>query len=277
LGDINNIGSTISGKTVALESINGSINNITLADTWSLAAPGKNGQMVSLSTTQVGDTASITSLDSLSLLAGSNINITGANLAAGGDLLMKAWGDIAVTANQITESYSQSGFRGKDATSKESVTQSGSTITAGGNLGMQAGNDLTLAASAVNAGGNATLMAGNDLNLNAAQTGESASKGKSESHSTDVARTTVSSGGDLQLAAGRDINSQAAGLAAENDVAMQAGRDVNLLAQETTEGNSYKAKKKVEINESVRQQGTEIASGGNTKIIAGRDVNSEAA
>ncbi|MCT4700256.1 hemagglutinin repeat-containing protein, partial [Enterobacteriaceae bacterium H20N1] len=42
-------------------------------------------------------------------------------------------------------------------------------------------------------------------------------------------------------------------------------------------GNSYKAKKKVEINESVRQQGTEIASGGNTKIIAGRDVNSEAA
>ncbi|WP_271121224.1 hypothetical protein, partial [Dryocola boscaweniae] len=42
--------------------------------------------------TQVGDTASITSLDSLSLLAGSNINITGANLAAGGDLLMKAWG-----------------------------------------------------------------------------------------------------------------------------------------------------------------------------------------
>ncbi|WP_408639680.1 beta strand repeat-containing protein, partial [Dryocola boscaweniae] len=41
LGDINNIGSTISGKTVALESINGSINNITLADTWSLAAPGK--------------------------------------------------------------------------------------------------------------------------------------------------------------------------------------------------------------------------------------------
>ncbi|MCT4713440.1 hemagglutinin repeat-containing protein, partial [Enterobacteriaceae bacterium H18W14] len=71
-------------------------------------------------------------------------------------------------------------------------------------------------------------------------------------------------------------NSQAAGLAAENDVAMQAGRDVNLLAQETTEGNSYKAKKKVEINESVRQQGTEIASGGNITIIAGRNVTAEA-
>jgi len=277
LGDINNVGSTISGKTVALESINGSVNNITLADNWSLATSGKGGQLVSLSTTQLGNTASITALDSLSLLAGQDITITGANVAAGGNLLMNAWGDIAVTANQVTGSYSQSGFRGKEATSNAFTTSQGSTLTAGGSLGMQAGKDLTLSASAVNAGGNATLVAGNDLNLSAAQTGESASHGKSESHSTDIARTTISTGGDLQLAAGRDINSQAAGLAAENDVAMQAGRDVNLLAQETTEGNSYTAKKKVEINESVRQQGTEIASGGNTKIIAGRDVNAEAA
>jgi filamentous hemagglutinin len=54
----------------------------------------------------------------------------------------------------------------------------------------------------------------------------------------------------------------AAGIAAEGDVAMQAGRDVNLLAQETTEGSSYKSGKKKEITESVRQQGTEILSGG---------------
>lgn len=58
---------------------------------------------------------------------------------------------------------------------------------------------------------------------------------------------------------------------------MQAGRDVNLLAAETGSGNSYKSGKKVEINESVRQQGTEIASGGSTTVKAGRDVNSEAA
>jgi filamentous hemagglutinin len=276
LGDINNIGSTIAGKTVALDSLDGSINNITLAETWSLGGGGKYGS-VGMSGTTLGNTASITSLDSLSLSAGQDINITGANVTAGGSLLMDAWGDIAVSANQVTSSYSQSGFRGKDATSNESVTSQGSTITAGGSLGMQAGNDLTLAASAVNAGGNAALIAGNDLNLNAAQTSESASKGKSESHSTDIDRTTVTSGGDLTLAAGRDITSQAAGIAAEGDVAMQAGRDVNLLAQETTGGSSYTAKKKVEINESVRQQGTEIASGGNTKIIAGRDVNAEAA
>ncbi|AUP76148.1 hypothetical protein CWS02_00260 [Enterobacter sp. EA-1] len=42
-------------------------------------------------------------------------------------------------------------------------------------------------------------------------------------------------------------------------------------------GDSYKASKKTVINEKVRQQGTEIASGTDTVIIAGRDMNAEAA
>ncbi|MDU7343696.1 hemagglutinin repeat-containing protein, partial [Enterobacter sp.] len=73
------------------------------------------------------------------------------------------------------------------------------------------------------------------------------------------------------------INAQAAALAAEKSVGLQAGRDVNLAAEETTQGDSYKSGKKTVINESVRQQGTEIASGANTQILAGRDVTAEAA
>ncbi|SUW65724.1 Filamentous hemagglutinin [Buttiauxella agrestis] len=277
LGDINNIGSTISGKTVQLESLGGSINNVTQTEQWQAGGTGKRGESVSFSETVSGPVAGITAQDGMSLSAGKDINITGANVTAGGDLLMLADGNINVTANQMTDSESQSGFWRKDATSSESVTQQGSTISAGGNLGVQAGNDITIEASSASAGDNATLIAGNDLNLNAGQTSESSSKGNSETHSTDNARTTITAGGDLALAAGQDINSQAAGLAAEGDVAMQAGRDVNLMAEETTAGDSYHAKKKVEINESVRQDSTEIASGGNTTIVAGRDVNSQAA
>ncbi|HEY3591590.1 MAG TPA: hemagglutinin repeat-containing protein, partial [Buttiauxella sp.] len=69
----------------------------------------------------------------------------------------------------------------------------------------------------------------------------------------------------------------ASGIAAEGNVGIQAGRDVNLLAEATTTGSSAHAKKKTVVDESVRQQGSEIASGGNTTIIAGRDVNSQAA
>ena len=276
VGDINNISSAISGKTVALESLDGSINNITLADQFALNAQGKGGT-ISLKDTTLGSIASITALDGLSLTAGKDITLTGSTLAAGGDLLMDAGGNIAVNAIEINDAYSQSGFRRQTPTSRSTVNYQGSGITAGGSLSMQAGEDLTLTASDVRAGKNASLAAGNDLNLNAQQTSQSSRNGNSENHSTGLDRTTVSAGGNLILTAGQDIHSQAAGLAAEQQVGMQAGRDVDLQAAETTQGDSYKARKKTDINEQVRQQGTEIASGAGTTIIAGRDMNAEAA
>ncbi|AVY96920.1 hypothetical protein DAI21_04090 [Lelliottia sp. WB101] len=272
IGDINNISSTIGGKTVQLESLDGSINNLTLADQIDINAKGKYSN-VSLKDTVLGSTASITAQDSLSLEAGKNITITGANLASGGDMLLNAWGDIAVNANQVNDAYSSSQAK----TSRSSVTYQGSTVSAGGNLSVNAGNNIDLSASDVKAGASAGLSAGHDLNLNAEQTSESQRNGKRESHSTDLDRATISAGENLVLKAGQDINSQAAALAAEKNVGLQAGRDVNLEAQATGEGDSYKASKKTVINESVRQQGTEIASGGDTLIIAGRDVTTEAA
>ncbi|MEN3755061.1 hemagglutinin repeat-containing protein [Mangrovibacter sp. SLW1] len=192
-------------------------------------------------------------------------------------MLMQAWGDIAVNAQQVDDQYTTSGLRGRKDTNNASVTWQGSNVTAGGNLSVQAGHDLTLAASDVNAGGSAQLAAANDLNLNSGQTSKNTRNGASETHSTGLDRTTVSAGNNLVLQAGQDINAHSAALAAEQGVGLQAGRDVNLLADETTQGDSYRTKKKTVINDQVRQQGTEIASGGNTVVIAGRDVNSQAA
>ncbi|MFL1817508.1 hemagglutinin repeat-containing protein [Pantoea agglomerans] len=281
LNDINNVSATISGKKVALESVNGDINNLTTSQLWHLDAGNGKGAKKSYTETLSGPTASITSLDSLSLKAGNDIAVTGANLKAGGDLLLNAWNDIAITGNQNVTGSAQSGFGNRwqkvDPTSTTTVTTVGSQIAAGGNMAIQAGHDLTVTASSISAGKNAALAAGNDLNLNSATTSQNDVKGKRETHSTGLDRTTLTSGGDLALQAGRDLNSQAAGIAADKDVTLQAGRDVNLLAAETGSGNSYKSGKKVEINESVRQQGTEIASGGSTTVKADQDVNSEAA
>ncbi|QIA51889.1 filamentous hemagglutinin N-terminal domain-containing protein [Pantoea agglomerans] len=281
LNDINNVSATISGKKVVLESVNGDINNLTTSQLWHLDADNGKGAKKSYTETLSGPTASITSLDSLSLKAGNDITVTGANLKAGGDLLLNAWNDIAINGNQNVTGSAQSGFGNRwqkvDPTSTTTVTTVGSQIAAGGNMAMQAGHDLTVTASSITAGKNAALAAGNDLNLNSATTSQNDVKGKRETHSTGLDRTTLTSGGDLALQAGRDLNSQAAGIAADKDVTLQAGRDVNLLAAETGSGNSYKSGKKVEINESVRQQGTEIASGGSTTVKAGQDVNSEAA
>ncbi|ELY4673026.1 hemagglutinin repeat-containing protein, partial [Cronobacter muytjensii] len=276
IGDINNISSAISGKTVALESTDGSINNITLAEQTSIDARNKHSSVM-LKDTTLGSRATISAQDSLALQAGKNITLTGANLASGGDLLMNAWGDIAVNANQVNDAYGQSGFRNNTNTSRSSVTYQGSSISAGGNLGIKAGDNLRVAASDIKAGGNAALAAGGDLSLDALQTSNNSRNGKRETHSTGLDRTTVSAGDNLTLSAGRDVNAHAAALAAEKNIGIQAGRDVNLEAEATTAGDSYRSKKKTTINESVRQQGTELASGGNTVIVAGRDMNAEAA
>ncbi|MFP5975329.1 hemagglutinin repeat-containing protein [Enterobacter mori] len=208
LGDINNIGSTISGKTVGLESVTGSINNVTRAQQWNVDAGN-----VHFSGTDIGKTASITATDGLAMRAGQDINVTGANVSAGGSLGMAAGNDINITANEMATSEGRAG-RNRATTETASVTHQGSTVTAGGDLTLQAGND---------------------------------------------------------------VNARAAAMAAEGDVGIQAGRDVNLLAEVSTERSSSQAKKKTSIDESVRQQGMEIASGGNTVILAGRDVTAQAA
>lgn len=208
LGDINNIGSTISGKTVGLESVAGSINNITRAQQWNVDAGN-----VHFSGTDVGKTASITATDGLTMRAGQDINVTGANVSAGGSLGMAAGNDINITANEIVTSEGRA-RRNRATTETASVTHQGSTLSAGDDLTLQAGND---------------------------------------------------------------VNARAAAIAAEGDVGIQAGRDVNLLAEASMERSSSQAKKKTAIDESVRQQGTEIASGGNTVILAGRDVTAQAA
>jgi filamentous hemagglutinin len=102
---------------------------------------------------------------------------------------MGAGNNINIAANQITDSSSQSGFWGKK-TQLRHPTNQGSSITAGGNAVMQAGNDLNVTASAIDAGKTAQLVAGNDLNLNAAGNGQTSRTGGSESHQSSADRTT---------------------------------------------------------------------------------------
>ncbi|WP_288494510.1 hemagglutinin repeat-containing protein [uncultured Pantoea sp.] len=275
INNINNVSSSISGQKVALESVNGDINNTTATTLWQVNGSAGKRNTVSATQTFVGPTATITSLDSLSLKSGKDINIKGASLNASGDLLMNAWHDIAITNNQEISGYAINGF-GFQNSSTQKVTNTASQISAGHNLSVTSGHDLNVTASNLNAANDATLKAGNDLNLNSATNTQNNRSGNQESHSTGLDRTSVSSGGNLSLAAGQDINSQAAAIATTGDATLKAGRDINLNADATGSGYSERGDKKTVISETVRQQGTEIASGGSTTIAAGRDINTEA-
>ncbi|HEI3104631.1 TPA: hemagglutinin repeat-containing protein, partial [Escherichia coli] len=202
IGDIGNISSVISGKTVSLESATGNISNLTRTEQWAM-----NNGYNHFSGTDTGPLAAVRATDSLFMGAAGDISITGAAVSAGDSVL---------------------------------------------------------------------LSAGNDLNMNAIQAGERRRYGGSGWYENHAVAPTVTAGNSLMLSAGRDVNSQAAGITAENSMAIRAGRDVNMAAESTGAGDHDSTFSMKTVHDSVRQQGTDMTSGGDITVTAGRDITSVA-
>ncbi|EMY7787890.1 filamentous hemagglutinin N-terminal domain-containing protein, partial [Escherichia coli] len=202
IGDIGNISSVISGKTVSLESATGNISNLTRTEQWAM-----NNGYNHFSGTDTGPLAAVRATDSLFMGAAGDISITGAAVSAGDSVL---------------------------------------------------------------------LSAGNDLNMNAIQAGERRRYGGSGWYETHAVAPTVTAGNSLMLSAGRDVNSQAAGITAENSMDIRAGRDVNMAAESTGAGDHDSTFSMKTVHDSVWQQGTDMTSGGDITVTAGRDITSVA-
>ncbi|MBY8686818.1 contact-dependent inhibition effector tRNA nuclease [Escherichia coli] len=202
IGDIGNISSVISGKTVSLESATGNISNLTRTEQWAM-----NNGYNHFSGTDTGPLAAVRATDSLFMGAAGDISITGAAVSAGDSVL---------------------------------------------------------------------LSAANDLNMNAIQAGERRRYGGSGWYETHAVAPTVTAGNSLMLSAGRDVNSQAAGITAENSMDIRAGRDVNMAAESTGAGDHDSTFSMKTVHDSVRQQGTDMTSGGDITVTAGRDITSVA-
>ncbi|WP_167352639.1 hemagglutinin repeat-containing protein [Kosakonia oryzendophytica] len=336
--DINNIGSTISGKIVSLESIRGDVNNITVMQSFGAGKFSGGDLYENIYKDVAGNIASISAEKTIGISAGNDVNIKGANVTSSGDLLIQAGGDVSVASNVMKESAAF-GLLGKtnvqdfvmnqastvsakeklvvnsgrdtnvvasdikggvvavnaahnlnvgvietgskrhysNGNQMEETAFSSSSLSSVNNLSLSAGNDINSQAASYSSGMNFSATAVNDLNLAAANVLQTNKMFGTGSHETALQANTITSGKNLILVAGQDINSHATGLVADERVGLQAGRDVNLLAETISKGNSNKSGKDTTINEQVRQQGTEVISGTNTLIIAGRDVSTEAA
>ncbi len=280
IGDISNIGSTISGQRVGLESQDGSIINKTQTRQWD-ATGTQGGQSLTLSRTEVGDTAVIRAGDTLNMQAGNNIDVTGANVASGGTMDLRAGGDINLLANR-TESIDKTN-------NNEHISSSAtrSTLTSGGDLQLQAGRDLNSQAAALVADNDVTLRAGRDVNLNTQQ-----SRDYQESHGGRQQRvneslrqqgTEIASGGDTRIQAGRDATLNATQAQASGDVSVSAGRDIALNSatesdysffEETKVKKGFMSKTTthtVEEDYATHEKGG-LLSGNNVSLNAGNDL-----
>ncbi|WFL69979.1 hemagglutinin repeat-containing protein [Pantoea sp. X85] len=277
LNSINNVSSTISGKKVALESVNGDINNTTISSQWTIGGSGP----VQASKTLLGQTAAITSLDVLSLKSGNDINITGASLNAGGDLLLNAWHDLSLNSIESSESR-KIGNKETHSSGAERTT-----VSSGGNMTLVAGQDITSQAAALAAEGDIGLQAGRDINLNAVESRSGDSeRGSKKTVINEAVRqqgTEITSGGNLSLAAGRDITSKASDLTADQDLALKAGRDVN-ISTATESDYAYREETKTKKGflkkttthtiqeDSVTREKASQLSGNIVSVIAGNDL-----
>lgn len=282
---------TIKGQTVMVPEVYLSQKDVTLQNGSIIS--GQNVHLAGGNVTNSGSTLmaqnnlTIYSADSLGNLESGLIN-------AGGALGLKAMGDInnisatitgktvrleslAGNVNNLTRySHWQLDAPEDSLALKHTYTGSIASVSAMDSLDIRADKNISVTGAEISAGGRAALIAGNDLSLNAIDRVSSSRHANSESHQRSAELTTITAGDSVMLSAGRDVSSQGAGIAAEENITVRAVRDVNLLAEESVTGSSSYSKKKTVIDETVRQQGAEIASGGDTTVTAGRDITAVA-
>ncbi|MCD0244471.1 hemagglutinin repeat-containing protein [Xanthomonas melonis] len=224
----------------------------------------RNGKtrVTTTTTTQTIDQQALTAGGNLILSAGNDVNLVAAKLDAGKGLGVSAGNDInASTLTTVdTSDVLETRKRFRQTTSTRDETVHGTEFTAGGNLAMQAGNDITLtAASAATKEGGITLAAGNDVNLLAASEQHDAvqdmtkkKKGTFSSKTTTthdawqdtVAVTTTLSGDTVQIAAGNDLLSQGAQVAGTGDVTLAAGNNIAIDVAENSYAELHESKTK---------------------------------
>ncbi|HDS0923676.1 TPA: hemagglutinin repeat-containing protein [Stenotrophomonas maltophilia] len=247
IGDIDIIGSTVTATDAIALKAGG---NITVASTtreWR-----DDGDLLVQQTTTLDRVAGlyVTNKDGagvLSVNAGGNVELRAAQLANAGTnglTAIVAGGDLNLTA--VTEKSAVAlTHDARNFTSQSQLTNIGTAITGAGDVVLQAGNDLNLAAAKVSAANALVAQAGRDINSVAVvdtQTFDSSATSKNHSREVSAADAYVlgnqlSGGEGVALQAGRDLTLQATTVdSSDGGVILSAGRDVALTtAQETHE------------------------------------------
>ncbi|OHX14463.1 hypothetical protein BI347_13830 [Chromobacterium sphagni] len=228
-------------------------------------------------------------------------------LQGGGDVLLKAGGDLGFVGSSVQAGGSLAALAGKQLTVQSEVNthhdigynwgnshnwQTDSLTVAGlsskGSLQASAGGDALLNGASLSSGGKLALSAGNDIQLGAVAT-ESRSDntwGDTVRNNYDLTRhgTSVQGESGLALQAKRDIATQAASLSSNGAALLAAGRDINLgTAADAhsdysktvrSSGGFFKHKTTTDISahQSTTQVGTNL-SADTIRVQSGHDLN----
>ncbi|WP_425357931.1 DUF637 domain-containing protein [Pseudomonas asplenii] len=238
----------------------------------------------------------------------SSITQNGSSVSVGNDLTVSAGRDIVAVASQIdvkrnvsmdaaenltlaaAGDEAHSYFKSKTLKMQEDhVSQVATTVTAGGDVKLNAGKDMTLLSSKITAGDEAYLVAGGKMELLAAQDTDyslldSKKKGgfgnlktrRDEVTDTVNVGSEIRSGGNLTLKSSGDQRYQVAKLESGNDLTLDSGgaitfegvKDLHQESHEKTNNNAFwnSSKGKGSTDETLRQ--TQMTAAGEITIKA---------
>ncbi|WP_244192327.1 filamentous hemagglutinin N-terminal domain-containing protein [Pseudomonas rhodesiae] len=269
----------IRGKQVSLTALKGDITNETTA------IQVRDG--AGMRTLTDGSGGTIVARENLAMDAGRDLTNRGA-LVAGNDANLTASRDLNLIAASDTSVKHEIRDGGEKSSITTDVKNLAASVTAGGSINMQAGQDVNIIGSTATAGKDLNIAAGRDLNIASVSdmynVDGKEKHGKKRIKTADEQTTQVASvltaGGDFVSQAGRDTTIVASRISAGNEAYLYSGDKLSLLAAQNSTYSLYDMKekggwgaKKTKRDEVTRvtNVGTEIKTGGDLVLKSGGD------
>ncbi|WP_428554872.1 hemagglutinin repeat-containing protein [Pseudomonas edaphica] len=228
--------------------------------------------------------------------AGRDISAIASQIDAKRDVAMAATGDLTLASGVDEQHYSYNTKKVK--IQEDHAQQVSTTVKAGGDVALSAGNDLALIASRVTAGDEAYLYAGKNLELKSAEdqdysffskTSKTSTGKKFRLDETDTVTNVgslVNSGGNSTLVAGENLLLAGSAVTAEKGAAkLVAGKDVQILAVTDSDSARHERKesksswggfKSSKVEDQVDEKRTtavgSMVSGDTVTVAGGQDV-----
>ncbi|WP_226893128.1 hemagglutinin repeat-containing protein, partial [Pectobacterium aquaticum] len=217
----------------------------------------------------------------LNLVALNNITNSGSRIEGNTLQLASINGDI-INRTESRNFQTAQPTSSRSGTGSLTFTELGKTaeIVAGNSLTLSAGKDIRNVAATLNAGQDMALNAKGNVAIEALTlTNNRVDIGWGSSNtslSTAAQGSTVNAGGALKAVAGQDIQIDASSLSGGTALTLAAGNDIRLTAQDTLKETLYQGGSTAQ-RRTQDVANSQLLSGGDLNLVAGRDVLSEAA
>ncbi|MEH0876059.1 hemagglutinin repeat-containing protein [Pectobacterium cacticida] len=218
---------------------------------------------------------------SLNLVALNNITNSGSRMEGNTLQLASINGDI-INRTESRNFQTAQPTSSRSGTGSLTFTELGKTaeIVAGNSLTLSAGKDIRNVAATLNAGQDMALNAKGNVAMEALTlTNNRVDIGWGSSNTalnTVVQGSTVNAGDTLKAVAGQDIQIDASALSGGTALTLAAGNDIRLTAQDTLKETLYQGRSTAQ-RRTQDVANSQLLSGGELNLVAGRDVLSEAA